>query len=90
MELSTVNSIKDYFHTDWSAMTQHDWIGLIMTITVFFVMVGLYAYVFHPSNKERLESQRHIPLDDEPGFNNHIPDHFPENIPENAGSEDKK
>jgi cytochrome c oxidase cbb3-type subunit 4 len=60
-----VNSIKDYFHTDWSAMTQHDWLGLIMTIAVFLVMIGLYVYVFHPSNKERLEAHRHIPLDDD-------------------------
>jgi cytochrome c oxidase cbb3-type subunit 4 len=60
-----VNSIKDYFHTDWSAMTQHDWLGLIMTIAVFLVMIGLYIYVFHPSNKERLEAHRHIPLDDD-------------------------
>lgn len=89
-----MNSIKDYFHTDWSAMTQHDWLGLIMTIAVFIVMVGLYVYVFHPSNKERLESHRHIPLDDEFGFNNQVPDHFPENSKEHSskskGSEDKK
>ena len=60
-----MNNLKDYFHTDWAAMTQHDWLGLVMTIAVFFVMVGLYAYVFHPSNKERLEAHRHIPLDDD-------------------------
>jgi len=85
-----VNSLKEYFHTDWGAMTQHDWIGLIMTIVVFFVMVGLYVYVFHPSNKERLESQRHIPLDDELDFNQRIPDHFPEDVSKSKGSEDKK
>ena len=81
-----MNNLKDYFHTDWSAMTQHDWIGLIMTIAVFFVMVGFYAYVFHPSNKERLESHRHIPLDDERLF----PDHYPKNVTNKKGSEDKK
>ena len=81
-----MNSIKDYFQTDWSAMTQHDWIGLIMTIAIFFVMVGLYVYVFHPSNKERLEAQRHIPLEDERLF----PDHFPEHSANTKGSEDKK
>ena len=72
-----MNSIKEYFHTDWGAMTQHDWLGLIMTIAVFIVMVGLYVYVFHPSNKERLEAQRHIPLDDEFEFKNKISDHSP-------------
>lgn len=81
-----MNSLKDYFQTDWSAMTQHDWIGLIMTIAIFFVMVGLYVYVFHPSNKERLEAQRHIPLEDE----SLLPDHFPEHSANKMGSEDKK
>jgi len=71
-------------------MTQNDWIGLIMTITVFIVMAGLYIYVFHPSNKERLESQRHIPLDDEPDFSHRHPDHFPEHATGPKGSEDKK
>jgi cbb3-type cytochrome oxidase subunit 3 len=85
-----VNSIKDYFHTDWGSMTQHDWIGLTMTIVVFFVMVGLYVYVFHPSNKERLESQRHIPLDDGLDLNQRLPDHFPGRSTESKGSEDKK
>lgn len=94
MELSTVNSIKDYFHTDWGAMTQHDWIGLLMTIVVFIIMVVLYTYVFHPSNRERLESYRHIPFDDEPGFSNQTPEHVSENSNENSsksdGPEDKK
>ena len=60
-----MNSIEQYFHTDWGAFSQHDWLGLLLTILVFFVMIGLYAYVFHPANKERLEAQRHIPLDDD-------------------------
>lgn len=46
-------------------MTLHDWLGLIITIVVFFVMIGLYSYIFHPSNKERFEAQRHIPLEDD-------------------------
>jgi len=72
-----VNNLKDYFHTDWAAMTQHDWVGLIMTIAVFFVMLGLYVYVFHPSNKERFEKQRFIPLDDETEFDKQLPEHSP-------------
>jgi uncharacterized iron-regulated membrane protein len=55
----------DYFHTDWAAMTLYDWLGLGVTLVVFFVMIGLYVYIFHPSNKEWLESQRHLPADDE-------------------------
>ncbi|WP_455203179.1 cbb3-type cytochrome oxidase subunit 3 [Kaarinaea lacus] len=59
-----MNSIEQHFYTDWGAMTLQDWLGLIVTVVVFFLMIGLYVYVFHPSNKERLEAQRHIPLDD--------------------------
>lgn len=46
-------------------MTLHDWIGLIITLAVFFLMIGAYWYVFHPKNKEKLESQRHIPIDED-------------------------
>ena len=55
----------DYFHTDWAAMTLNDWAGLIITIGVFCLMVWAYVYTFNPKNKEKLESQRHIPLDDD-------------------------
>ena len=60
-----MDSVKEYFQTDWAAMTLQDWIGLGITIVVFIVMIALYIYVFHPSNKEKLESHRHIPLDDD-------------------------
>lgn len=60
-----MNEISAYFHTNWQAMGLHDWLGLGITIVVFLIMVGLYTYVFHPANKERLESQRYIPLDDD-------------------------
>lgn len=60
-----MNSLKEYFHTDWSAMTLHDWLGLFITLVVFAVMLALYVYVFHPANKQRLEAQRRIPLDDD-------------------------
>ena len=60
-----MNSITDYFHTNWQAMTLHDWLGLTITIIVFLVMLGLYVYILHPANRERLEAQRHIPLEDD-------------------------
>lgn len=60
-----MDSVKEYFHTDWAAMTLHDWLGLGITIVVFFVMIALYVYIFHPSNKERLEAHRNIPLDED-------------------------
>jgi len=60
-----VNSIKEYFQTDWAAMTLHDWLGLGITIVVFLMMIAIYVYIFHPANKERFESQRFIPLDED-------------------------
>ena len=60
-----MNSIKEYFQTDWAAMTLHDWLGLGITIVVFFMMIAIYVYIFHPANKERFESQRFIPLDED-------------------------
>ena len=62
---STVNSIKEYFYTDWAAMTFHDWIGLVITVAVFLMMLAVYIYVFNPANKEKLESRRFIPLEED-------------------------
>ncbi len=63
-----MSNLGEYFHTDWAAMTTHDWIGMIMTIAVFFLMIWAYVHVFNPKNKEKLESYRHLPLDDEETF----------------------
>lgn len=60
-----MNSIKEYFHTDWAAMTFHDWLGLLITLFVFVLMVVVYLWVFNPANKENLESRRYIPLEEE-------------------------
>ncbi len=57
--------MMEYLQTDWAAMTLNDWIGTIVTVAVFFLMIWAYVYTFHPKNKEKLESQRHIPLDDD-------------------------
>ena len=60
-----MNSIQEYFYTDWAAMTFHDWIGLVITIAVFLMMLVVYVYVFNPANKEKLESRRFIPLEED-------------------------
>ena len=60
-----MSSLKEYFHTDWGAMTTNDWIGLILTVLIFLLMVGLYVYVLRPKNRDKLERQRFIPVDDE-------------------------
>ena len=60
-----MDSLKEYFQTDWAAMTLSDWIGTIVTVGIFCLMVWAYVYAFHPKNKEKLESQRHLPFDDD-------------------------
>jgi len=60
-----VSSLAEYFHTDWEAMTANDWIGLITTVVIFFLMVGLYVYVLRPKNRDKLESYRNIPVADD-------------------------
>ncbi len=60
-----MTSIAEYFHTDWEAMTTNDWIGTILTVVIFLLMVGLYVYVLRPKNREKFESQRFIPLEGE-------------------------
>jgi cytochrome c oxidase cbb3-type subunit 4 len=60
-----VSSLKEYFHTDWEAMTTNDWIGLTMTVVAFILMVIVYFYALRPKNREKLEKNRFIPLDDD-------------------------
>jgi cytochrome c oxidase cbb3-type subunit 4 len=60
-----VSSLAEYFHTDWEAMTTNDWIGLILTVVVFFLMVGLYFYALRPKNRDKLEKNKFIPMDED-------------------------
>nr|WP_207301400.1 CcoQ/FixQ family Cbb3-type cytochrome c oxidase assembly chaperone [Marichromatium gracile] len=46
-------------------MTVNDWIGTILTVVVFVLMVVAYFLVFRPKNRDRLESMKHIPFDDD-------------------------
>ncbi len=46
-------------------MTLHDWIGMIMTVSVFIIMLVAYVLIFHPKNRENLEAQRYILFDDD-------------------------
>jgi cytochrome c oxidase cbb3-type subunit IV len=57
--------VKEYFHTDWEAMTTNDWVGLIMTVVAFILMVIVYFYALRPKNREKLEKNRFIPMDDD-------------------------
>ena len=60
-----MNSLREYFHTDWEAMTTNDWIGMIVTVVIFLLMIGLYVYVLRPKNRDKFESKRFIPLDED-------------------------
>lgn len=59
-----MTNLTDYFHTEWAALSLHDWIGMIITVAVFLLMIGAYVYVLDPKRKNELEAQRHIPLDE--------------------------
>lgn len=56
-----MSKLQEYFSTDWAAMTLHDWIGLIMTVAAFLLMIWAYVHVFHPKNKAKFEEQRRLP-----------------------------
>jgi len=55
----------EHWRTDWAAMTVNDWIGTILTVVIFVGMVVLYFQVLRPKNRERLESRRFIPFEDD-------------------------
>ncbi|RDE24298.1 cbb3-type cytochrome c oxidase subunit 3 [Motiliproteus coralliicola] len=58
-----MSSLKEYFSTDWAAMTATDWVGTILTVVIFVLMVVAYVYAYRPKNKEKLEDRK-FQLDD--------------------------
>ena len=60
-----MSSLAEYFHTDWGAMTTNDWIGTILTVVIFLLMVVAYFQVFRPKNRDRLEARKYIPFDED-------------------------
>ncbi len=60
-----MSSLAEYFETDWQAMTVNDWIGTIVTVVVFALMVVAYFQVFRPKNRDRLEAKKHIPFEED-------------------------
>ena len=60
-----MSSLLDYFETDWGAMTASDWVGTILTVVIFLLMIVAYFQVFRPKNRERLEAKKHIPFDED-------------------------
>jgi cytochrome c oxidase cbb3-type subunit 4 len=60
-----VSSLRDYFSTDWEAMTATDWVGTILTVVIFLLMVGLYVHVLRPKNRDKFEKKKFIPMDED-------------------------
>nr|WP_207280802.1 cbb3-type cytochrome c oxidase subunit 3 [Thiocystis violacea] len=46
-------------------MTATDWIGTILTVVIFLLMIVAYFQVFRPKNRERFEARKHIPFDED-------------------------
>ena len=60
-----MSSLLEHFDTDWQAMTLNDWIGTILTVVIFLLMIVAYVQVFRPANRDRLEAQKRIPFDED-------------------------
>ncbi|MCF7989445.1 MAG: cbb3-type cytochrome c oxidase subunit 3 [Thiohalocapsa sp.] len=46
-------------------MTATDWVGTILTVVIFVLMVVAYFQVFRPKNRDKLESRKHIPFEED-------------------------
>ena len=46
-------------------MTGNDWLGLVLTVVIFVLMVVVYFWVLNPKNKDSLESHRTMLMDDD-------------------------
>ena len=53
-----MNSLNEFFTTDWDAMTRSDWTGMVIVIILTILMIGLYTWVFKPSNRDHFEQYR--------------------------------
>lgn len=60
-----MSSLAEYFHTDWGAMTTNDWIGTILTVVIFILMVVAYFQIFRPKNRDKLEARKNIPFEED-------------------------
>jgi cytochrome c oxidase cbb3-type subunit 4 len=60
-----VSSLREYFSTDWEAMTATEWVGTILTVVIFLLMVGLYVHVLRPKNRDKFEKKKFIPMDED-------------------------
>lgn len=61
-----MNSLAEYFRTDWEAMTATDWFGTLLTVAITLLMALAYFQVFRPKNRDALEARKHIPFEEDP------------------------
>ena len=59
-----MTNLSEYFQTNWAVMTLNDWIGLILSVSIFLLMVWAYVFAFSKKNKARFEAEGHIPLNE--------------------------
>ncbi|MDD4963042.1 MAG: hypothetical protein PHI11_03875 [Gallionella sp.] len=64
-----MTKLMEYFHTDWAALTNNDWQGVIFTVAAFVAMIVVYVMVFNPKNKDAFEAQRDMALREESEYN---------------------
>jgi len=60
-----VNSLREFFSTDWEAMTHADWTGLIIVLVLTALMIALYVWIFRPANRDKFEQYRDFVNDDD-------------------------
>jgi hypothetical protein len=60
-----VSNISAYFSTDWGSMTTSDWVGLTITVVVFFGMLITFARTLRPSKRKELEQEKYKILDED-------------------------
>jgi cbb3-type cytochrome oxidase subunit 3 len=46
-------------------MTTHDWVGLILTIVIFFGMLITFSLALRPSKRKEMEEQKYKILNDD-------------------------
>ncbi|HEU0186413.1 MAG TPA: hypothetical protein VFR06_00815 [Gallionellaceae bacterium] len=65
-----MTKLMEYLHTDWSAMTLNDWLGVIYTVLGLLAMIIAYALVLRPGNKEAYDAQAGTVLHEDDEHNN--------------------
>jgi hypothetical protein len=55
--------LLELFAMDVERMTPADWLGVVLTVITFVALAIAYFKVFHPKNKDSLESHRYHLID---------------------------